>query len=309
MGLVYTPADAVYWMAIAHLPNWNRERINILLEILLKSQFPLSEFFALNSEEWQNLFHLSEREIESIFSIKKKLPSFFALVEDLYNQGYEMIPVHSKVYSSHLRETLGKQYAPSILYVKGNVSLLNQPSACLFGSRHSIGRALIFSHNIVQDLVHNQKVIITSYDLGFDRLILNWCVQAGGKCIVILGEGVLALQYPIDAYSQYIASRKMLFLSTLFPKYKSNQKLMRYRDMLICGFAKDIYIADSSEKRWIWQWIIQNLKRGYPFYVRIPDKDENNANHLFIANGAIPVNMNGRIFKAVTSDDGKFTDS
>ncbi|MCX6089712.1 MAG: DNA-processing protein DprA [Candidatus Atribacteria bacterium] len=181
-SIVHISHEAVYWTALAHLPNWSRKKINQLFDVLLINRFTFSDFFLLNPEDWKSLFHLSEADIQVLITAQKKITHYSALVEKLYGLGYEIIPVHSRSYPSQLREKLGKSHTPTIIYIRGNTALLNQPAVSLFGSNRGSGNGLIFSQNMIQHFVQNQLVLVTSYDLGYNRYILNLCVY--GKILI-----------------------------------------------------------------------------------------------------------------------------
>ena len=86
---------------------------------LLRNHFAFHDFFTLKPEEWESLFHLSREEITSLQSIQEKLPYYLTITQKISEQGFDIIPVHSRFYSAHLREKLGKSHAPTLFYTKG----------------------------------------------------------------------------------------------------------------------------------------------------------------------------------------------
>jgi len=289
--------DAAYWVALAHLPNWSREKINDFFDRLLRNHFTFHDFFALKPEEWESLFHLSQEEIQTLQAAQQRIPYYVTITQKIYEQGFEIIPVHSKFYSTHLREKLGKSHAPTLFYAKGDINLLNAPSVSILGSNHGSGKGLIFTQNLIRHLVQENLALITSFEPGYHRYILNLCLQFGGRVLVILNQGVLSLKQPLDEFNQYVSNGQIVFLSAIFPKNNNGRKWAFNRDLLQYGLAKDIYIADALEKRQIWRWILRGLRQNKTFYVRIPEENEKSANHFFIVNGAIPVDLNGKVIE------------
>lgn len=289
--------EAAYWVAIAHLPNWSREKINDFFDRLLRNRFAFHDFFALKPEEWEGLFHLPREEIAILKSVQEKLPYYATITQKISERGFDVVPVHSRFYSAHLREKLGKSHAPTLFYTKGNIALFNTPAACILGSNHGSGNGLIFIQNLVRRFVKEDITLITTIEPGYHRYILNLCLQFGGRSLVLLDQGVLSLKRPLDAFDQYVANGQVLFLSTVFPKNNNGKKWALQRDLLQYGLAKDIFIADAIEKREIWRWILRGLRQNKTFFVRYPEENEKSANRYFIANGAIPVDLNGKIIK------------
>ena len=59
--MIVLAQEAAYWVAIAHLTNWSREKINDFFDRLLRNHFAFHDFFTLKPEEWESLFHLPEK--------------------------------------------------------------------------------------------------------------------------------------------------------------------------------------------------------------------------------------------------------
>ena len=102
-------------------------------------------------------FHLSREEITSLQSIQEKLPYYLTITQKISEQGFDIIPVHSRFYSAHLREKLGKSHAPTLFYTKGNVDLFNTPTACILGSNRGSGNGLIFIQNLIRRFVQEDN--------------------------------------------------------------------------------------------------------------------------------------------------------
>jgi hypothetical protein len=94
--MIVLSQEAAYWVAIAHLTNWSREKINDFFDRLLRNHFAFHDFFALKPEEWESLFHLSREEITTLQSIQEKLPYYLTITQKISEQGFDIIPVHSR---------------------------------------------------------------------------------------------------------------------------------------------------------------------------------------------------------------------
>ena len=112
--------EAAYWVTMAHLPNWRIHRINsLVVDILEKRKVSFADFFEADSAEWKRDLGITDPEAEALREAKAGLPNNSFLVENLYSQGIEIVPLNSPDYSRVLKGNL-KMNSPTILYVKGN---------------------------------------------------------------------------------------------------------------------------------------------------------------------------------------------
>jgi len=88
-----------------------------------------------------------------------------------------------------------------------------------------------------------------------------------------------------------------LVLSTFHPKATWSVQLAMARNPIIYGLAKEIYVAESSNKGGTWSGVIDGLRKKRTIYVRKPDVNEKNANLLLIQKGAKPVDLNGNVIE------------
>jgi len=100
-------------------------------------------------------------------------------------------------------------------------------------------------------------------------------------------------------------------LSVFPPNAPWSTGLAMGRNPIIYGLAKEIYVAQSSEKGGTWEGVRKGLKMGRKIYVRKPEAGEQNANNELISLGGIPVDFNGRepegIEKKAEGDIGENT--
>ncbi|MCX6090259.1 MAG: DNA-processing protein DprA [Atribacterota bacterium] len=287
------PPWAVYWVALSHIPRWKTEKINSLLEKILEQKMSFPDFFHLDSDRFQKEFDLNEIEVTDIQSITEALPSLSFVVEELYDQGFEIVSFNSKAYSQTLRHHLGRKCSPPILYLKGNRELLNQPSVALVGSRNASSLSLLFTKTISQKMARSGKVIINGFAKGVDRVALESCLEVQGGSIAVLPQGILTVSSGLTSYYQAIIEGRLLVLSTFPPRIPWNVGLAMARNVYIYGLSDEIYVAESGPEGGTWSGVVDGLKRGRKIYIRKPEKREHNANLTLITRGAIPVDLAG----------------
>tara|TARA_B100000959_G_C14935965_1_gene605741 strand:+ start:350 stop:1450 length:1101 start_codon:yes stop_codon:yes gene_type:complete len=288
--------EYAYWMTFAHLPRWKTERTNrLIVNILHERQLSFSDFFEMNKEDWKNEFDFSFKELDDLEKAKIELPNYSFLVEDLLNQGFEFIPFNTNDYSPTLKNNLRMKYSPPLLYVKGNKDLLKETSIAIVGSRKANDTSLEFTKNIAQNAVKNYEVVVSGFAKGVDRTALEETLEAHGKSIIVLPQGIMTFGSGFKKYYSQLIDGDILVVSTYHPKVPWSVGLAMGRNVYIYGLAEKIFVAESDSKGGTWSGVVDGLNKGREIFVRVVENDEDNANDLLIMKGATPVDINGNV--------------
>lgn len=288
--------EFVYWMALSQIKNWGIERINqIIIKAIYEQNKLLSEFFSYSTTEIRNRLGLTEKEIIALEEVKKELPKYSFLTEDLLSQGYQIITIDSPNYSKTLRDNLKIKYSPPLIYVKGNIQLLQENSIAIVGSRDADDISLKFTDNIAKQASKDFKVVVSGFAKGVDKQALDSTIKYKGQSIIVLPQGIMTFGSGFNKYYKEIQSGDVLVLSTFFPKSPWGAQLAMARNPIIYGLAKEIYVAQSSDKGGTWSGVLDGLRKGREIFVRLPESYEKNANNLLIDKRAKAVDNNGDI--------------
>ena len=288
--------DLIYWMLFAHLPKWKTLKTNkLIVRILHNQKISFEKFFNLSHKEWIETYRLEDKDIADLEKSKKELPNYSFLLEDILNQGYELIPINSPDYPQILKDNLKLKFAPPLLYVKGNKSLLHDETIAIVGSRKANKISLEFTKNIAIKATKEYKCVVSGGAKGVDQTALDESMNANGHSILVLPQGILTASSVMKKYYKHIIEGNLLILSTFFPKAGWSTGLAMGRNKYIYGLSKEIYVAESDSKGGTWSGVIEGLKLGREIYVRNPQVDEKNANDLLILKGAKAVDMNGTV--------------
>ncbi len=288
-----------YWMALSHLSNWGNEKINrLIVEILHDKKITFNEFFSLDEKNLQSDFGLSDKQVSDIINAKAELANSAFLAENLIEQGFQLIPLNSTDYSETLKQNLKAKDSPPLLYVKGNVKLLNEDSVAIVGSRKASEISLEFTRNIAKECAKNFQVVVSGFAKGVDKMALDATLDYNGHSIVVLPQGILTFGSGIKKYYKKIINGDVLIVSTFHPKAPWSIGLAMNRNRYIYGLAKTIYVAESDTKGGTWNGAIDGLRKNRKIFIRRPEPDEKNANNMLILQGAYPVDLFGRPIKA-----------
>jgi DNA processing protein len=286
--------EEAYWITLAHLPRWGYAKINnIIAKFHHDYKISIEEFFQLSDLELRDLYSLEEKDIISLNQAKLEIPNNAFIAESLLNEGYELIPIISSEYSNTLKENLKLKHSPSLLYVKGDKTILQENSIAIVGSRDASEIALQFTDNIAKMASKEYKVVVSGFAKGVDKQALDSVLKYNGRSIIVLPQGIATFDSGFRTYYKPLVSGDLLVLSVFPPKATWNTGFAMARNPIIYGLANEIYVAESSEKGGTWSGAIDGLKKGRNIYVRNVTEEENNANQLLIEKGGIAIDNFG----------------
>ncbi len=290
-------------MAFTHLPKLTNYRKNSILIQLHEKKKTLIDFFNTDETILKNEYEMDDKELNILAEGKKELPNYSFLAEDMLNQGYEMIPINSAEYSPTMKANLKKRYSPPMIYIKGNKQIMKEESIAIVGSRNAKNDSLEFADNIAKIASEQFKVIVSGFAKGVDKQALDSAIKYKGQSIIVLPQGIMTYASGFKKYYKNIIEGNVLVLSTFYPKAPWSVQLAMARNPIIYGLAKEIYVAESSDKGGTWSGVKDGLKKGRKIYVRHPSEEEKNANLLLIENGGTPVDMKGSVIDSITFEN------
>jgi DNA processing protein len=295
--------ENAFWIAIAHLPKWVNENINrLIVQVLHEKKMDWSGFFEMDKADWRNVFHFSDKELVDLVTLKNDLPRLAFIAEQLQNEGFQIVPINSPDYPPVLKENLKIKSAPPVLYIKGRKRLLQEDAVAIIGSRNAGTSALEFTDHVAKKCVKEGKVVVSGFAKGVDKQALDSTLEAKGKSIIVLPQGILTFQTGFKKYYSPIVTGDVLVLSTFFPQAGWDVGFAMARNTYIYGLAKEIYVAESDSSGGTWEGAINGLKKQRKIFVRIPEPGEKNANPRLIDLGCMAVDRMGEVIETKHPD-------
>ena len=281
--------ELTYWVALAHTPKMWTARKNEIIAYCFQREKTIVDFFS--SDQFLGM-SLTPQEAVLLQQTKSELANYAFMVEELLDQGYDIIPVTSQEYSPTLKSNL-KYNSPIVLYTKGNKHILQEKSVAIVGSRNANENSLIFTDNVAKKASMEYKVVVSGFAKGVDKQALDSALAYKGQSIIVLPQGITTFSSGIKKYYKQIVGGDVLVLSTFHPKLPWSVDLAMARNSVIYGLASEIYAAQSDNKGGTWSGVTEGLKKGRKVFVRVPDKTEKCANLTLISMGAVPVDIEG----------------
>ena len=281
--------ELTYWVALAHTPKMWTARKNEIIAYCFQREKTIVDFFS--SDQFLGM-SLTPQEAVLLQQTKSELANYAFMVEELLDQGFDIIPVTSQEYSPTLKSNL-KYSSPIVLYTKGNKQILHEKSIAIVGSRNANENSLKFTDNVAKKASKEYKVVVSGFAKGVDKQALDSALAYKGQSIIVLPQGITTFSSGIKKYYKQIVGGDVLVLSTFHPKLPWSVDLAMARNSIIYGLASEIYAAQSDDKGGTWSGVTEGLKKGRKVYVRVPEKKEKCANKILISMGAAPVDIEG----------------
>lgn len=254
-----TREEQVYWLVAAH----SKEKKAILQALYRNGgERPITDV-PVQGEFWN----------------QERLIQGGLVLEQLENLGGRMITLWDEEYPDILRTTL-KTSAPLVLYVIGNVSLLQAPRKVAFaGSRSACQEAIVLSRKIAEAFAQMGYTIVTGFAPGIDRNVTQAALNSKGTAIGVLPQGLVRkeTQSLIRQFWRFISSGQLLLISEVHPYAPWHAQYAMMRNRIIAGLANQLIVGQSNpkvfesggKKRFSGTWHCAEIacRMGKPVYV------------------------------------------
>lgn len=175
------PAELKHWVAFTKVPYIGTVRLR-----LLEKRFgSLSEAWSAGEDELREA-GLDERAARSLVQRRGKIDpdAELALLE---RHDCSAITWHHAEYPARLKEI---DDAPPVLFVKGELTPQDERSVAVVGTRRVTAYGREVAHRLSRDLAQSNVVVVSGLASGVDGIAHSAALEAGGRTIAVLGNGV-----------------------------------------------------------------------------------------------------------------------
>lgn len=154
------------------------------------------------------------------------------------------ITIYDDLYPRSLRQL---RYPPWVLFYQGNLSLLNQQSITVIGSRNACEYGTKMTKLIVKELVP-QYCIVSGLAAGIDGIAHATAIENHGSTIGVIGSG-LRTQYPSCNEGLYRIMRNQYLILSEYP-YDTPVKKHHFpwRNRILAALSKYVFVTQASCK-------------------------------------------------------------
>lgn len=137
---------------------------------------------------------------------------------------------------------------PPVLFVRGDVSLLNKASVAMVGSRASTSYGRRVSFSLARDFAQHGAVVVSGLALGIDSEAHLGALDVNGKTIGVIGCG-LDVVYPRQNRELY---EKVVEKGLLVTEYQMGTQPEGFRfparNRIISGLSEGVVVVEAAKK-------------------------------------------------------------
>lgn len=229
--------DLPYWVATSAIPGVGTATFNYLL----KKFKTLKKFWEADLASIQKL-KLDVKTREAVLEFRAKVdPNVY--LNTVYERGIKVVSLHDRDYPANLRQVSD---APKVLYIKGSILPKDDLAIGVVGARFATAYGRQITEKFVYDLVGAGLTVVSGLARGIDSVAHRAAIEAGGRTIAVLGNGV-DLVYPPEnkgLYEQIIKSGAVVSEFPLgFPSVPSN---FPARNRIISGLSLGVLVTEAA---------------------------------------------------------------
>lgn len=230
------------------------------------------------------------------------------VIQSLEGANIGFITMYDNLFPRHLKEI---NDCPILLYVKGNVELLNSNCFAVVGSRKYSEYGKSCAKYFTKEMVDADLIVVSGLALGIDSIVHRESLHHGGKTAAVLGCGLDQI-YPS---SNQILAREILERGGLIvseyppgtPPYKQNFPL---RNRIIAGLSLGVLVIEAREKSGALITAYAALEYNREVFAVPGDinRETSSGTNLLIKQGAVPALNSESIFEVLLLEKKKVED-
>ena len=231
--------QASYWLALALTPGLGPTRVRKLIE-------------HFGSPE--RVFHASLTELEATgmqavsaqsLATGKSLELAQQECAKAADAGAKIISLGDPDYPTRLKEIYDP---PVVLFVRGNVEILNKPGIAVVGTRHPTPYGTGMAERLSTDLAAHGLVIISGMARGVDSAAHRGTLAVKGKTVAVFGTGI-DVMYPKEntrLAEQILALGGALISEFPMGTFAAPQNFP-IRNRIISGMSAGVLVIEAAE--------------------------------------------------------------
>ena len=166
--------------------------------------------------------------------------------ERLTAKGITVVSLADPHYPALLKPTAG---APTVLFVRGSLTGLTQPSIAVVGTRQPTPYGSEITRQLAADLARRGFTIVSGLALGVDAIAHHEALHAGGATVAVLPSGVDRI-YPsshLPLAQRILDHAQSALVSEFYPGTRASPPLFPARNRLISGLSRAVIVTEAGQ--------------------------------------------------------------
>lgn len=211
----------------------------------------------------------------------------YEIWDTLKEEQVSVVSILDEEYPTRYRELLGK-HAPPLLFLRGNLGLLEAASLGFCGSRKPSEKGLVVARECAA-MVSKQGInVVSGYAAGVDMTTHRAALESGGTTTIVMAEGILHFRVKREVKDVWDWHR-VLIISQYLPSVPWRVHNAMERNRTICALCKAMVLVEARESGGSIEAGRTCLELGIPLfapvYEGIPDSAK--GNQILLGQGAL----------------------
>jgi DNA processing protein len=258
----------------------------------------LGDFFAASQSAWREA-GLTPDQADALAASAADAEEWHQKIESC---GIQIIGYLDEAYPVRLKRIL-QQLAPPVLYIKGNVGLLNMPAVGFCGSRDATERGIEVARDTVEQVSQKGWTTVSGHARGIDIAAHQTALAKGGTTVIVAPEGLFGFNLRSEIKS-LVNQHNTLIVSEFQPNARWSTANAMTRNHTICGLSDALVVVQAGLSGGTFEAGKFALRVKVPLFVADYAQPDVNApgNPYFIQSGARPVRKSSETGRANLHD-------
>ncbi len=207
------------------------------------------------------------------------------MIEKMQSLSIQVITIVDKDYPALLKHI---PEPPPILFVRGDVKILNGFNVAIIGARRCSDYGRIIARKFSNEMAENGITVVSGMAIGIDTAATRGTLDAGGKSIGVMGNGVDIFYPP----SNRTLARKVIENGCLVSEFPPGIPPLPYhfprRNRIISGLSKGVLVIEAAAHSGTFTTVSWALDQGREVFAIPGDitRKQSEGTNLLIKNGA-----------------------
>ncbi len=239
------------WYMLANAPGFGAKSIHYIYENLQSNGLSINELFDLDINELNRLFpeigkgKFSRADFSCFSTLDNN--ELYGYYEKLKNDDIHIIGLDDNQYPKSVLQNMQGE-APSILYCKGYLPLLNTKGVSIVGARDVSEFGIMITKSIGEKLAEHGINVTSGYAKGVDTSAHIGALEGHGTTTMILSFGVNHISIKREL-KDLNWEKNALFVTQFAPYEKFSGRNAMTRNKLVCAMSKAIVVIASGPER------------------------------------------------------------
>lgn len=187
---------------------------------------------------------LSHKLVNRLLKIRER-ESLDQLWQKMQEQEINILTWEDEAYPARLREI---HRSPPVLYLRGEIKREDEWAVAIVGTRHFTSYGRQVTERVAGTLARNGVTIISGLARGIDGIAHRAALEAGGRTLAVLGNGVDVV-YPPEhrGLAQEMMAQGAL-ISDYSPGTPPDGSNFPPRNRIISGLAKAVLVIEAGQR-------------------------------------------------------------